>query len=1021
MGVIPPPSSLSSKERSRWGNWLIAALAALTVALGISAALAPVIADDPVVTWPEAGQEPTSTVLPLSPYRPLSLDAHVPCTTLRAVNANSPQGGTALSTRPNGAPGMEVSARGGEVLFRMSGREVFTEPIPDGGCTYRVLAGSDGVRVLRDGDMLARAPELLPPQVAELATDAEGMPQASGLAVELHTDARYQSRPTALKVVLLTAHGLALATLLVVTWRRWRDPRPSRTPRLPRPGAADAVMVLVAAAWVFLSPANMDDGWYLMMARNAGESGYIGNFVYMFNVTENPFVLSQYMLQLWGELGGWSLWWMRLVPTLCGLATWALLRVLMTVALGRAGTMRTVPWALLVAFLVWYLPYGVTLRPEPVIVMCAAATLVFAELAVLRHSIGALAVATICAALAVTASPSGVVAAAPLLLSLPWLVRWLRQQSWSARVGAVTLAVASATVVVPIGFADATLGDALEAIDVHQWYYLSFAWYEEFVHYDTLINSSTWARRLPVLLTLGVLVVVALSSGRGGTGRDPVRRLVLVSAITTSVALVLIALSPTKWVNHFHAVAAAPTVLLAAVLLRSPLPRRAGPMLTGASLLALVGTVSLSYAGPNWWIPFTDAGQRFGNHLDPDLTTNNTAPHISELYLRNPAPWLAVAALAWAWGAWRRSRGKLVLVTPDRAVVSAASLGSVLLMVALFAYAPIGQAPGWTVARSGVRSMFGGGCGLSDAVRVQLPAEKQLLPPATPPATAGDFGNDRPLPVSADPWPRPVKVWHDDLPDGTTTGTGQVTTGWYPLPKSTTGTHVTVPVAGSLANQGVEVQFGQRSGDGWAVASSESPASDLRRPPHEWQQLSVPLPADRPGAVRVVVTDRVTGANSWVTVAEPELTAARPITELTSGKAVLANHIAAGLWPCVNQVDIDNGITETPRVRMTVDDLLPPGWPDNISNLTWGGAWMQTARSWTQTELHAELHPKGPPRKPWGHVFAIDYPHPTGRYDLRVEQNVRWGWERLPTLADNDYPNIENNAGTQVEEPTSDS
>lgn len=1020
MGVTPPsiipPSASRERDSGRErGNWLIAALAALTVVLGLSVTLAPVVADDPVVTWPEAGSAPTSTVLPLSPYRPLSLDAHIPCTTLRAVNSGS--GGTALSTHPDGGPGMGVSAQGGDVRFWISGQQVLTEPIPDGQCTYRVRAGSDGVRVLRDGDPLVYRSDLLPPQVAELATDAEGLPQATGLAVELHTDARYQSHPTALKTALLIAHALALATLLVLTWRRWRDPSPSRTPRLPRPGAADAVMLLVAMAWVFLSPANMDDGWYLMMARNASESGYVGNFVYMFNVTENPFVLSQYMLQFWGELGGWSLWWMRLVPTFCALATWLLLRVLLTMTLGRAGTMRAVPWALLVAFLVWFLPYGTTLRPEPVIVVCAAATLVFAELAVLRHSIGTLAVATVFAALAVTASPSGVVAAAPLVVSLPWLVRWLRRQSWSARVGAVLLALASATVVVPVGFADATLGNVVEAAKVHQWYYLSFAWYEEFVHYDTLLNTSNWARRLPVLLTLAVLVVVAIASGRGGTGRDPVRRLVLVSAITTAIALALITLSPTKWVNHFHAVAAAPTVLLAAVLLRSPLPRRAGPMITGASLLLLVGAVSLSYAGANWWVPFTDAGQRFGNHLDPNFTTNDVAPHLEWLYLRNPAPWLAVALLVWGWTRWRGSRGKLVSITPDRAVLGAACLSCVLLMVALFVHAPIGQAPGWTVARSGVRTMFGDGCGLADAVRVQLPSRRQLLPAATPPETVGDFGNDRPVPISTNPWPRPGRVWHDDQPDGTTTGTGRITTGWYPLPEPASGTHVTVPVAGNLWNQGVEVQFGRSTGRGWTVTGSEPLASDLRRPLLEWQQLSVPLPSDRPDAVRVVVTDRVTGANSWVAVAEPKLTDARPITELTSGRPVLANHISAGLWPCVNQVGIHNGITDTPRVRMTVDDLLPPEWPDNISNLPWGGAWVETSRSWVQTELHAELHPKGPPRKPWGHVFVIRYTHPTGRFDLHVDHVTRWGWQRLPTLANNDYPDISDNAGTQEPPP----
>ena len=188
----------------------------------------------------------------------------------------------------------------------------------------------------------------------------------------------------------------------------------------------------------------------------------------MFNVTENPFVLSQYLLQAWGQLGGWSLWWMRLVPTLCGLATWVLLRILLATLLGRAAKLRAVPWALLIAHLVWYLPYGTTLRPEPVIVLCAAATLVFAELAILRRSVGALAVAALCTALAMTASPSGLVAAAPLVLCLPWLLEWLRRQPWRARISAVLLGAAATTVVVPVGFAAATLGDVVEAAAVHK-------------------------------------------------------------------------------------------------------------------------------------------------------------------------------------------------------------------------------------------------------------------------------------------------------------------------------------------------------------------------------------------------------------------------------------------------------------------------------------------------------------------------------------------------------------------------
>ncbi|MGB8201703.1 MAG: hypothetical protein WCF33_18775, partial [Pseudonocardiaceae bacterium] len=97
-------------QSQRWQGWTVAALALLTGVLGILVALAPVTADDPVVSWPRAGQQPTSTVLPLSPYRPLRLTATVPCTTLQALNAR-PAGGEALRTLP-----ADVGATPGEGL-----------------------------------------------------------------------------------------------------------------------------------------------------------------------------------------------------------------------------------------------------------------------------------------------------------------------------------------------------------------------------------------------------------------------------------------------------------------------------------------------------------------------------------------------------------------------------------------------------------------------------------------------------------------------------------------------------------------------------------------------------------------------------------------------------------------------------------------------------------------------------------------------------------------------------------------
>src|SRR5207245_366982 len=96
--AVPIRAGLDVGDRRRLG-WVMAALALVTGVLGILVMLAPVIADDPVVSWPPAGQQPRSTVLPLSPYRPLQLTATIPCATLHALDTQ-PGGGEALRTLP---------------------------------------------------------------------------------------------------------------------------------------------------------------------------------------------------------------------------------------------------------------------------------------------------------------------------------------------------------------------------------------------------------------------------------------------------------------------------------------------------------------------------------------------------------------------------------------------------------------------------------------------------------------------------------------------------------------------------------------------------------------------------------------------------------------------------------------------------------------------------------------------------------------------------------------------------------
>lgn len=987
---------------------MIAALALVTGVLGILVMLAPVIVDDPVVSWPRAGQLPSSTVLPLSPYRPLQLTATVPCATLRALDAR-PGGAEALRTLPadvGTAPGegLVVTAEQGVVTVTASGAEVLRQALPSGPCTYQVLADAGGVRVTRDGAGVGTRTDLLVPQVAELQTDAvlaelqTDAVGASGLSVQLHTDARYQSHPTLLKTALLIAHGLALAALLVLAWRWWRGAGPGLV--RPRPSWADAVVVAVSGFWVVAGPVNIDDSWYLLMARNAMQSGYLGNVIYQFNVTENPFVASQYPMQAWGALGGdWSLGWMRLLPLAYGLATYALLRVLVATALDRVAQRPVVAWAVAAAHLLWWLPYGMTLRPEPLIALGTAGVLVLAELARRRRSVGVYAGAVAVAALTVTVSPTGLVAAAPLVMSLPWLWQWWRSESALNRVTAVLLVGAAASIVIPVGFADATVGDVLESVAVHRWYYRQYAWYDEYLHYANLLvpdDRGAWGKRLPVLVTLGVLLAVTLGAGRrpGTAGRSG--QLLGEAAAITALGLVAMAFTPTKWVNHFGAVAAPATVLLAVALIRSPLPRRAGAATMAIGSAGLVAAVSVAFAGPNLWRPLSDWGQPFGNHLffDRPYAQSLLAPSLGPLALRNPLLWLAVAAVGW-W--WLRRPARVVLVT-------ATGLG-VGLMLLVFTVAPLRQYPGASVTLMNLRALTGQPCGLAPAVQVLATAKPGFGPAVGTAALTGDM-RTAPLP---EPTPVPLRappnstVWHDDVPSGT--GLGTLQTPWYPLPGQLSGASVTVPMRGKLNHEqvlAVQVATGDPATPG-QVRTVPLPAVGDKP---DWTDVTVEL-ADAglaaPTAVRVVAQDRVAGPNSWLAVAQPRLTAPRPVTDIIAGRPVFADQVSAALWPCEQQIAVRDGLVQPPALRLRAGDGLERSIIDNSTFADNGGTLLQVDRIAQFVELPSRLTPPGVPTLGWGHVDEVVYLHPVGLVDLHVEALRRPGWTRLPTLIGQRY------------------
>ncbi|MEB3372166.1 hypothetical protein [Saccharopolyspora mangrovi] len=342
-----------------------------------------------------------------------------------------------------------------------------------------------------------------------------------------------------------------------------------------------------------------------------------------------------------------------------------------------------------------------------------------------------------------------------------------------------------------------------------------------------------------------------------------------------------------------------------------------------------------------------------------------------------------------AFGLWQRRRHSGVLLRPERGVLIATALLLVTGMFAVFAHAPLRQAPGWTVASGGFEyATTGRTGGLADHVQVLADADTPSLAPAEPAAVRGDFTTAQPLPVPAS---APGPVWHSH--SARATGRGWLVSGWYPVPATGDGTHVTVPALGEgLTSHRLVVQADTPTG---VVDLPLSPDAALGA--RHWQELAVALP--RPvRAVRVVAEQH----GAWLAVGQPRLTKVRPVTAATDGRIVFADQLSAMLWPDIDHAEVARGMTTPPEVRVSAAEHIDPGVLSNSTFTDWGGNFATSTHTATFVRMTSAL-PGGPEAPPWGTVDRLLHAHRPGLLDVEHRHQERAGWTRLPTLAGESY------------------
>ncbi|GAA4544507.1 arabinosyltransferase domain-containing protein [Pseudonocardia xishanensis] len=1038
--VAEAPQASAPPQQTTRLRALAAALGLLSAALSLAIPFLPVTQNTADLSWPTAAGGTAPVVAPLVALRPESFDATVGCAAIRSLDARSPADGTVLTTTAPGAPdgaavGLRVGVDRGRLVVDDRGRRLADTVLPAAECGLEIRSDATRTTVTLGGAELAAADGDQRPQVAGVWSDLDStLDPMAGTAVRFAADNRFDSAPTAAKVVAGVLAVLALVGCLLVLRRLDdRDGRRSAgTRRLAlrlrgRDWWRDGCVVgLLAGATVFGSM-TPDDGYILAIARGDLTSGYVGNYYRWFDVPEAPFGWFYELYSRWIQVSE-AVLWLRLPAFAMGVASWFLIsRALLPRIGSRVRRSRSVGWAAAGVFLCFWIPFNNGLRPEPVVVIAALVSLVLLERALVLQRLLPVAGALVSGAFAVAATPTGLIAFAPLLAAARPLLRLLSRRARAAgRLAVLAPLVAAGVVVLVAVFADQTWQTIAEATRVRTEIGPNQPWYQELYRYQLLFSNTrdgSLMRRFPVLLlvfSLGVSIAVLLRRGRIPGAALGVSRRLIGSGL---LAFVVLALTPTKWTHHFGAFAAIGAGMAAVAALAtatSVLRSRRNQALLVAGLLVVT---ALAFAGPNtWWyvsnwgVPWFDKPPSIGGVSATSLL-------------------LLAAAATLVYAVFEHLRGPAVPRPLDARArrIGTAPIAVVCALLVLFQITTLAkgvqkQWGSFSLAADVVADPGGSRCGLAGRILVETNPEAGTLRPVDPagPTSAAGFvpegvpptgpgsrrdtdgqGNHDPGITGTGPHGgRVLGSWSPDPQH-----TGELQTTWYALPAAARdgSAPLVLGVAGQVGSgTSLALEFGrggavvdtiEAGGSSGTVTATADPLGTAASGAG-WRDVRLDLvgrPAATADEVRVVAKDEALGDNGWMAVAEPRVPVLTPLPDVVAGTVGYLDWPTPFPSPCLRPFGIERGVAELPAYRILADTQQREVG-DN-----WGFPSTGGPQGWISQVAEQRLLPtylQGAWDFDWGQLRMLDPYVPAGAPDVARDTRTMWGWQQVGTIGE---------------------